>query len=138
MKFYIYVLLMMQTLCILAFWFCEYLMVFCYSFCFTGYCKHGKNIVFYSHDCSTIVCLFGEYKKFKFLFNYKLFLKVALNFYTAKVYYPKSILFMWMRQEYIFLFHFFLFSLKRDILGICKFYFIGSNELFICNFEWFC
>ena len=131
MKFYIYVLLMMQTLCILAFWFCEYLMVFCYYLSFTGYCKHGKNIVFYSHDCSTIVCLFGEYKKFKFLFNYKLFLKVALNFYTAKVCYPKSIVFMWMRQEHIYLFHFFLFSLKKDFLGICKFHFIGSIELFV-------
>ena len=74
--------------------------------------------MFYSHDCSTIVCLFGEYKKFKFLFNYKLFLKVALNFYTAKVCYPKSIVFMWMRQENIYLFHFFLFSLKKEHLGI--------------------
>ena len=120
---------------ILVLWIFNGLLLF---FVFYRLLQTRENILGYSHDCSTIVCLFGEYKKFKFLFNYKLCLQVALNFYTGKVCYPKSIFFMWMRQEYIILFHFFLFSLKRDILGICKFYFIGSKELFICNFEWFC
>ena len=127
LKLYINVQFIMQTLCILVFlvlWIFDGLFLF---FVFYRLLQTRENILCYSHDCSTIVCLFGEYKKFKFLFNYKLFLKMALNIYSAKVCYPKSTFSCeCFSSIYIYIFLFCLLSLKREILFICRFYFIGS------------